>query len=379
MTPLLLVIFTLILLNLYATNSMIWKITKESSITTHFYYHRQLLRLPILNDDQLSSLTCRNRFFGLLVDGQSSAQNLVDARNIIFERFTDLLLDCNIITKRHTDMYPVTDIENKMRVLSEVDRGEGEIIASVNRMAAPFLGVTSVGIHLLCYICDSNNNNKSLWLAQRASNKSKYPLYWDPTVAGGQPVDINLFQNVIKEAGEEAGINPESVIQNAISTGCLSQMTCKPNGTCMKQSLYYTWDMQVDRETFVPKSVDGEVANFELSTAEELENEVRYGNRLRPAMILVVTDFLMRHGIITPDNEPDFAKIQTAIHRERLVLEYVPQGKRNEEYRVKILEFITLTFQKRMSHIQGNDNNNNKKKAISFVVATDNDDAVADT
>jgi len=279
------------------------------------------------DDDQSSSLTCRNRFFGLLVDDQSSAQNLVDARNIIFERFTDLLLDCNIITKRHTDMYPVTDIKKKMVVLPEVDRGEEEIIATINRMAAPFLGITSVGIHLLCYVFDKNKNNISLWLAQRAANKSHYPLYWDPTVAGGQPVDIKLFQNVIKEAGEEAGINTESVIQNAVSTGCLSQMTCKPNGTCMKQSLYYTWDMQVYRETFVPKSVDGEVATFELCTEQKLEYEIRYGNRLRPAMILVVTDFLIRHGVITPLNEPDYKKIQIAIHRERLVLDYVPQGK----------------------------------------------------
>jgi len=224
-------------------------------------------------------------------------------------------------------MYPVTDIKKKMVVLPEVDRGEEEIIATINRMAAPFLGITSVGIHLLCYVFDKNKNNISLWLAQRAANKSHYPLYWDPTVAGGQPVDIKLFQNVIKEAGEEAGINPESVIQNAVSTGCLSQMTCKPNGTCMKQSLYYTWDMQVYRETFVPKSVDGEVATFELCTEQKLEYEIRYGNRLRPAMILVVTDFLIRHGVITPLNEPDYKKIQIAIHRERLVLDYVPQGK----------------------------------------------------
>ena len=41
-------------------------------------------------------------------------------------------------------------------------------------------------------------------------------------------------------------------------------------------------------------------------------------------MILVITDFLIRHGIITPDNESDYSKIIAAIHRERLVLEYAP-------------------------------------------------------
>jgi hypothetical protein len=37
-------------------------------------------------------------------------------------------------------------------------------------------------------------------------------------------------------------------------------------------------------------------------------------------MRLVVTDFLIRHGVITPDNEPDYAKLQAAMHRDRLVL-----------------------------------------------------------
>ena len=291
----------------------------------------------------------RNRFFGLRVDEtetetltstQKSAADtdtdnkastspsslMVDARSAPFERFTDLLLECKIISKRHTDMYPITDLRKTA--------AGGEILATVNRNAAPFLGITSIGVHLLCYVRDdetnnnNNNNNNSnsnvsLWLAQRAADKSHNALRWDPTVAGGQPALMGFFDNVIKEAGEEAGIDPDLVAQTAVSTGCLSQMTCKRNdGTCMKQSLYYTWDMEVDRETFVPWPADGEVAAFELCSAEQLEYEVRHGDRLRPAMILVVADFLVRHGVITPDNEPDYAEILAAMHRERLVLEY---------------------------------------------------------
>jgi len=218
-------------------------------------------------------------------------------------------------------MYPITDVR----------KTGGEIVATINRNAAPYLGVTSVGVHLLCYVrgnqsgdCKerSSRSNVSLWLAQRAANKSHNALRWDPTVAGGQPVSMGFLANVIKEAEEEAGIDPNLVTKNAVSTGCLSQMTCKPDGTCMKQSLYYTWDLEVDRETFVPQPVDGEVSAFELCSAEQLEYEVRYGDRLRPAMILVVTDFLIRHGIISPDNEPDYARIISAMHRERLVLEH---------------------------------------------------------
>jgi hypothetical protein len=275
-----------------------------------------------------SSSLIRNRFFGLRV-GKSPEQDpsieLTGARSDAFERFTDLLLECKIISKRHTDMYPITDLR----------KAGGSILATVNRNTAPYLGINSVGVHLLCYVNDddqqgggvrdkneSGRSNVSLWLAQRAANKSHNALRWDPTVAGGQPASLGFFENVVKEAGEEAGIDSDLVTERAVTTGCLSQMTCKPDGTCMKPSLYYTWDMQVDKKTFVPRPADGEVSAFELCPAKQLEYEVRHGDRLRPAMILVVTDFLIRHGVITPDNEPDYAQILSAMHRERLVLEY---------------------------------------------------------
>ena len=44
------------------------------------------------------------------------------------------------------------------------------------------------------------------------------------------------------------------------------------------------------------------------------------GALLRPAMRLVIADFLIRHGAITADNEPDFERILLAMHQQRLVL-----------------------------------------------------------
>jgi len=325
-------------------DSMRKKLEEEEWSNNIAFGHSDTFLLPPLLDvdakDKAPSPA--ERFFGLRVDenkipkqeestsATTSTRTVgtrTEARNAVFERFTNLLLECKIISKKHTDMYPITDLRKTKA------GGAGEILATVNRNAAPFLGITSVGVHLLCYVRDdggssnnSNNNNDNnnvfLWLAQRAANKSHHALRWDPTVAGGQPASMGLFDNVVKEAGEEAGIDPGVVAQNAVSTGCLSQMTCKENGTCMKQSLYYTWDMRVDRHGFVPHPADGEVARFRLFSARELEHEVRHGNLLRPAMILVVTDFLIRQGVITPDNEPDYANILAAMHRERLVLDY---------------------------------------------------------
>ena len=125
-----------------------------------------------------------------------------------------------------------------------------------------------------------------------------------------------------KEAGEEVEIDTDLVIERAVSIGYLFQMTYNPDMTCMKQSLYHALDMQVDWETFVPWPTDGEVSVFKLCYANQLKYEMRHSDRLCPAMILVVANFLIRHGVITSDNEPDYTQIILAMYRERLVLEY---------------------------------------------------------
>ena len=70
----------------------------------------------------------------------------------------------------------------------------------------------------------------------------------------------------------------------------------------------------------MPRAADGEVERFERWSLQRLEHEVREGELLRPAMRLVMSDFLIRHGALTPDNEPDFERIVLAMHQPRLVL-----------------------------------------------------------
>ena len=119
-------------------------------------------------------------------------------------------------------------------------------------------------------------------------------------------------------------------------------MTSQPDGSCLKQSLYFVWDLEV-AEDWEPRAADGEVACFERWDTNpspnpnpnpnpnqvacferwdmtRLEREVREGELLRPAMRLVMADFLIRHGAITPDNEADYERIVLAMHQERLVL-----------------------------------------------------------
>ena len=43
----------------------------------------------------------------------------------------------------------------------------------------------------------------------------------------------------------QAGLSAD-LASRAHSTGALSQMTARPDGSCLKQSLYFVWDLEVD-------------------------------------------------------------------------------------------------------------------------------------
>ena len=56
------------------------------------------------------------------------------------------------------------------------------------------------------------------------------------------------------------------------------------------------------------------------ATRARLEAEAREGSRFRPAMVALMADFLLRHGLLTPDAEPEYEELLLALHRPRLVL-----------------------------------------------------------
>jgi hypothetical protein len=59
----------------------------------------------------------------------------------------------------------------------------------------------------------------------------------------------------------------------------------------------------------VPQNGDGEVAGFQSMTIEEAIESLKYElHRWKPNSALVMLDFCMRHGFISPE-EPDYFRI----------------------------------------------------------------------
>eukprot|EP00887_Chlorella_sp_A99_P004711 scaffold4.g4711.t1 len=77
----------------------------------------------------------------------------------------------------------------------------------VERAAAKQLGIKAYGVHVNGYVV-LPDGSKELWVARRSATKPTWPGKLDHIVAGGQPHNLSCAENVVKECEEEASIPP---------------------------------------------------------------------------------------------------------------------------------------------------------------------------
>jgi len=98
----------------------------------------------------------------------------------------------------------------------------------MERAACPHFGVRAWGVHMNGYVrCDDALH---MWVATRARDKPTYPGMLDNMVAGGQPHGIGLYDNMVKECAEEAGI-PFGIAARLRSVGAATRVM-PPTNAC---------------------------------------------------------------------------------------------------------------------------------------------------
>jgi isopentenyldiphosphate isomerase len=163
----------------------------------------------------------------------------------------------------------------------------------LERAAVPRFGVKAYGVHVNVFVRNADGSI-NLWLARRSRSKSTWPGMLDHAVAGGQPHGILPSENVVKEAAEEAGIVPV-LARQAKAVGAVSYAVSIAEG--WKRDVLFCYDLEVPSD-FIPVAVDGEVESFAcLPLADSLQRLSDY----KPNCRLVVLDFAVRHGALTPD------------------------------------------------------------------------------
>ncbi len=166
-----------------------------------------------------------------------------------------------------------------------------------DRALAPYFGLRAYGVHMNGY------DGLYLWIGRRAADKSVDPNKLDNTVAGGQPASLSLKENLVKECAEEANI-PREMVENAIPVGCMTYQYETEKG--IKPDCMFCYDLEMPAD-FIPENTDGEISEFMLMPAKEVMSIVRDTEEFKFNCSLSLVSFFIRHGLINPDSEPDYA------------------------------------------------------------------------
>jgi 8-oxo-dGTP pyrophosphatase MutT (NUDIX family) len=178
----------------------------------------------------------------------------------------------------------------------------------LDRGAVGFFGIRAYGVHLNGVRRDADG--LTLWIGRRASDKKVAPNKLDNMVAGGIGHGHGLVETLIKEAAEEAAL-PRELIDRAVPVGALVYRMETKAG--LRDDVLFAFDLDVPAN-FTPRNTDGEIAEFHAMAARDVVARVREGDDFKFNVNLVIIDFALRHGLITPD-EPDYLDIVGGLHR----------------------------------------------------------------
>ncbi len=178
----------------------------------------------------------------------------------------------------------------------------------LDRAAAPYFGVRAFGQHMNGFV--RGDDGLKLWVARRALDRIHYPGHLDNLVAGGLPYGVSLADNLAKECWEEAAI-PAELAAQAISVGAVTYYVDTEKG--FKPDTLFCYDLELPAD-FQPSCTDGEVESFSLQSVEQVMETVRESDLFKINCNLVIIDFLIRHGCLTPA-EDDYLELLTSLHR----------------------------------------------------------------
>jgi 8-oxo-dGTP pyrophosphatase MutT (NUDIX family) len=179
----------------------------------------------------------------------------------------------------------------------------------IERAALPLFGIRGWGVHVNGIV--ERDNRQFMWIGQRSSSKPTWPGQLDQMVAGGQPAGLGIFDNVIKECAEEAGICAR-LARRAIPTGAISY--CYDSAAGLRPDVIFTFDLRLPKD-FTPANQDGEVDDFYLLPLAEVAELARDTRKFKFNCSLVVIDFLLRHGFIRPD-EPHYLELVKSLRMD---------------------------------------------------------------
>ena len=159
----------------------------------------------------------------------------------------------------------------------------GQRLATVERGVVRPLGIATHAVHLVGRSLDGR-----WWVQQRAFDKATHPGCWDTLMGGMVSAADTTDTALVRETWEEAGIDVTEVID--LRRG--GQLTMrKPSGGALDSGYVVErvdWFDCVLPDPMVPVNQDGEVAQFVLLDARELQLKLEQNEFTTEAALVLV-------------------------------------------------------------------------------------------
>ncbi|SDG38437.1 NUDIX domain-containing protein [Limimonas halophila] len=178
----------------------------------------------------------------------------------------------------------------------------------LDRGVVPLFGVKSYGVHLNGFV--RRPDGLAIWVGTRAADKRVAPGKLDHLVAGGMAHGDSAHDTVVREADEEAAM-PAELARQATPVGALSYVCEAESG--LRDDTLFIYDLDVPAD-FTPACRDGEIVRFELMDVADALARVRDSDAFKFNVSVVMIDFFIRHGVVTPDEEPQYPELLQALH-----------------------------------------------------------------
>ncbi|WP_394836004.1 DUF4743 domain-containing protein [Pendulispora rubella] len=188
----------------------------------------------------------------------------------------------------------------------------GERLAVASRLgAAPLFeldcgatqhfGVRTYGVHVNGYV--HHRGQLFVWLRRPARNGFEQTRPWSTVVGSVVPPRRSLEQVLCEEAATQAGIPCGLAAQGQLA-GAISWVRECPDG--LAPNTTFVFDLEL--ASFEPAPLQGRAEDFSLCPVEELRWLVSEPHHVDPSSAVVIIDFLLRHGAISPC-EPDYSEL----------------------------------------------------------------------
>ncbi|KAL3467705.1 thiamine pyrophosphokinase-related protein [Aspergillus heterothallicus] len=194
------------------------------------------------------------------------------------------------------------------------------LLLEIERCASALFGILTSGVQLTCYVRDSASGALRIWIARRSRAKQTYPGMLDSAAAGGLESGMDPLEGVVREAVEEASLDERVVRGGVRGCGVLSYFHVKAplvkggdEVGYLQPEIEYVYELEL-MEGVEPRPGDDEVEEFFLWGVDEVKAALLRGE-FKPNSAIVVVDFLIRHGVVTAENERDYCEIVWRLHR----------------------------------------------------------------